>query len=70
MEVSPLDLRSLTVLPRALLEVSAEAPVGRRRQQQQQLLYLNATVFIHDEWLHAVKASSPWGELLYKELPV
>ena len=36
MEVSPLDLRSLTVLPRALLEVSADPPVRRRRQQQQQ----------------------------------
>ena len=35
MEVSPLDLRSLTVLPRALLEVSADPPVRRRRQQQQ-----------------------------------
>ena len=32
MEVSPLDLRSLTVLPRALLEVSADPPVRRRRQ--------------------------------------
>ena len=36
MEVSPLDLRSVTVLPRALLEVSPDHPVGRRRQQQQQ----------------------------------
>ena len=36
MEVSTLDLRSLTVLPRALLEVSADPPVRRRRQQQQQ----------------------------------
>ena len=35
MEVSPLDLRSLTVLPRALLEVSADPPVRRRQQQQQ-----------------------------------
>ena len=36
MEASPLDLRSVTVLPRALLEVSPEPPMGRRRQQQQQ----------------------------------
>ena len=35
MEVSPLDIRSLTVLPRALLELSADPPVRRRRQQQQ-----------------------------------
>ena len=35
MEASPLDLRSVTVLPRALLEVSPDPPVGRRQQQQQ-----------------------------------
>ena len=35
MEVSPLDPRSVTVLPRALLEVSPDPPVGRQRQQQQ-----------------------------------
>ena len=37
-----------------------------------QSLYLNATVFIHAEWLNAVRASSPnsWGELFYKELSV
>ena len=33
MEASPLVLRSVTVLPRALLEVSPDPPVGRRRQQ-------------------------------------
>ena len=33
MEASPLGLRSVTVLPRALLEVSPDPPVGRRRQQ-------------------------------------
>ena len=32
MEASPLVLRSVTVLPRALLEVSADPPVRRRRQ--------------------------------------
>ena len=32
METSPLDLRSVTVLPRALLEVSPDPPVRRRRQ--------------------------------------
>ena len=36
MEASPLDQRSVTVLPRALLEVSPDPPVGRRQQQQQQ----------------------------------
>ena len=41
MEVSPLDLRSLTVLPRALLDVSAEPPceattTTQQQQQQQQ----------------------------------
>ena len=36
MEASPLGLRSVTVLPRALLEVSPDPPVGRRQQQQQQ----------------------------------
>ena len=36
MEVSPLDLRSVTVPPRALLEASPDPPVGRRQQQQQQ----------------------------------
>ena len=35
MEASPLGLRSVTVLPRALLEVSPDPPVGRRQQQQQ-----------------------------------
>ena len=34
MLASPLVLRSVTVLPRALLEVSADPPVRRRRQQQ------------------------------------
>ena len=36
MEASPFGLRCVTVLPRALLEVSPDPPVGRRRQQQQQ----------------------------------
>ena len=37
-----------------------------------QSLYLNATVFIHAEWLYAVRASSPnwWGKLFYKGLSV
>ena len=34
MEASPLGLRSVTVLPRALLEVSPDPLVGRRQQQQ------------------------------------
>ena len=36
MEASPLDLRGVTLLPRALLEVSPNPSVGRRQQQQQQ----------------------------------
>ena len=36
MEASPLDLRSVTVIPRALLEVIPDPPVERRQQQQQQ----------------------------------
>ena len=42
MEASPLVLRSVTVLPRALLEVSADPPVRRRRQHNNNPACINS----------------------------
>ena len=47
MEASPLVLRSVTVLPRALLEVSPDPSVGRRRQQQATTQRASSTPYRH-----------------------
>ena len=45
MEASPLVLRSVTVLPRALLEVSADPPVRRRRQHNNNPACINSPLY-------------------------